>query len=166
MYNLAVSGEDPTGVDAYDLIKDWELYSRITVLDPDDPKGKRYNISLGYGHGMPYAWGVLGTEMAMGRRGVGSGTTFMMETMKHHLAPVYLSGPAEDKAEEGKGLADPVALMMDLGTFSQFKPVVAVYANRDPLTGREVYRDTPGIPDSEQSFRAPWIVGGVGQRNQ
>jgi hypothetical protein len=159
MYNLAVSGEDPTGVDAYDLIKDWELYSRITVLDPDDPKGKRYNISLGYGHGMPYAWGVLGTEMAMGRRGVGSGTTFMMETMKHHLAPVYLSGPAEDKAEEGKGLADPVALMMDLGTFSQFKPVVAVYANRDPLTGREVYRDTPGIPDSEQSFRAPWIVG-------
>jgi len=159
MYNLAVSGEDPTGIDAYDLIKDWELYSRMTVLDPDNPQGKRYNISLAYGHGYPYALGVMGTEMAMNRRGYVSAAAYLAEATQHHLAPIYISGPAEGAAEEGRNvLQSPADYAMSLTVPTQFLPYLGVYANRDLLTGREVYRDAPGKPDSEQSFRAPWIV--------
>jgi hypothetical protein len=157
MWNLNMGGEDETGVAAYDHVKNWELASRVTYLDPDDNRGRRVGFNLPYGHGLFYLMGVVGTEMAMGQRDPVSGALLLQEGLVHHMAPVYIGGKEEMPADVVEGMGGPSipTAMVGVATPDYMKPIVDVYANRRALDGRPVYYDDPSTADAYEAVRAP-----------
>jgi len=159
MWNIAMDYKDELGVSAYDQIPDWERYSRLSLLDPNGTDGERYGISLQYGYGLNYVFGVTATEMLMGRTNELDAALFMTSAMKHHIAPIYLAGPSPAKATEGESLdAGASEFLVSLIVPDFARGPVEIFANKAMLTGREIYRDDEGIPDSEEIMRGPEVL--------
>ena len=157
MWNMSMGGEDETGVAAYDLVKNWELVSRATYLNPDNPRGQRYGFNLPYGHGMFYLMGVVGTEMAMGNRDPLSGAMILQEGLVHHMAPVYIGGREELSSDvvEGVGLPSATTGLVGIAAPDYTKPLLDIYANRRSLDGRPVFQDDPDKADAYEGVYAP-----------
>jgi len=157
MWNLAMSGEDETGVKEYDLVKNWELVSRATFMDPDGTDGKRLGFKLPYGYGLPYVAGAIMTEMAMGERSEIGAALALYEAAEHHLAPVYIGGDADvtSGVVEGADLPSPVTRLVNVAAPDYTKPVLDVYANRRNMDGKPVFYDDPSKADAYEAVRAP-----------
>lgn len=156
LWNIAMDYEDATGVPVYDRIQDWEKYSRISFIDPNGTDGERYGVTTPYGYGANIAFGIVATDLAMGRTNEFDAALFMTETMKHHISPIYLAGPSDQDVTEGKS-PDAGALegAVSLVVPDWMRGPVELFANKSLLTGREIFRDDPNVPDSEEIRLGP-----------